>query len=38
MLATDLVLYFIILRALLRLCHESGGMLDPGRLLWRQVS
>lgn len=37
MLATDLILFFIMLSGLLRLRHESGGVLDLGRLLWKQV-
>jgi len=35
-LATDLILFFIMLSGLLRLRRQSGGVLDLGRLLWRQ--
>jgi len=34
MLAIDLVLFFLMLCGLLRLRHESGVMLDLGRLLF----
>lgn len=38
MLATNLVLFFMMFSGLLRPRHESGGMLDLGRFLWRWVS
>jgi len=38
MLAANLVLFFMMLSGLLRPHHESGGMLDLGRFLWRRVS